>query len=722
MSRPRPAGRALIVVAAVALAIVRPATAQTPTPDSARKPVPLGAVTITATRSERSTFDTPQPVTVLDSALLRQALPHGATDLFRNVAGLDVSGVGPNQRRPEIRGLRGQRILLLSDGLRLNNERRQQDFGELPALAGQASTERVEVVRGPSSVLYGTDAIGGVVNILSSGAPRFSDGRLRGEIMYRYGSAGDAATPSGTIFGRFGRFGLRATASYRDADNYHAPAGSFGDITLNDDVLVNDSRVRDQSYSLIGDYDLGSGHELFARAERYDAENAGFGYIDPSLFGPGQPTIRIWYPDQDYTRYTLGYRATALTSAFANRLSLTGYTQRNERHLSTSVFVPISPTANVNSQSFNFTDLETFGGRLEVAKVLGASNVLTYGVDGFRDNSENTDSSITVVTGFGPPSTRASGTPTVPNATFRSIGAFAQLELNPIERLTTVLGGRVQDIVAESRATPGLTAAPIKSEDRTGVWTANALYRVTSDLNAVATVGRGFRAPNLIERFFEGVAAEGGGFQRANPSLEAETSLNVDLGLRYRLGAWYAESFLFRNDIDNAIRTVFTGDSVNRQPAFQNQNIDRLRVEGLEISGGARNLAGFDLSANFTRLLGENRSEPDSPIGDSYSTKIVGDVAYRPANGRFTLGYTIRYQGEQKDVVTGGSPIGDVIPSFVVHSARASLGLGERSGLRSSLLFTVENIGDKLYAEFPNASFFRPEPGRHFALGLVVGF
>ena len=719
---PRLPGRALISAAAVALALVRPAAAQTPTSDSSRKPVPLGAVTITATRSERSTFDTPQPVTVLDSVLLRQALPHGATDLFRNVAGLDVSGVGPNQRRPEIRGLRGQRILLLSDGLRLNNARRQQDFGELPALAGQASTERVEIVRGPSSVLYGTDAIGGVVNILSSGAPHLSDGRVHGEVMYRYGSAGDAATPSGTLAGRFGRFGLRATASYRDAGNYRAPAGSFGNIALHDDVIVNDSRVRDQSYSLAGDYDLGAGHELFARAERYDAENAGFGYIDPAALGPNEPTIRIWYPDQDYTRYTLGYRATALSSALANRLSITGYTQRNERHLSTSVFVPITPTANVNSQSFNFTDLETFGGRLEVAKVFGSNHVLTYGVDAFHDNSENTDSSITVVTGFGPPTTRANGTPTVPNAVFRSAGAFAQLELNLFERLTTVLGGRYQDIVAESRATPGLTTPPSRSEDRTGVWTANALYHVTSDLNAVATVGRGFRAPNLIERFFEGVAAEGGGFQKANPSLEAETSINVDLGVRFRRGSWYAESFLFRNDIDNAIRTVFTGDSVNRQPAFQNQNIDRLRVEGLEVNGGARNLGGFDLSANFTRLLGENRSDPDSPIGDTYSSKVVGDVAYRPASGRFTVGYTLRYQGEQKDVLIGSNPIGDVIPSFVVHSARASLSLAERSNLRTSVLFTVENIGDKLYAEFPNASFFRPEPGRHFALGLVVGF
>src|ERR1700694_1811501 len=129
-------------LALTALAVV--ANAQTS--DSSRKTVPLAAVTITATRTERSTFDTPQAITVIDSAQLREKLAHGATDLFRDAAGLDASGVGPNQRRPEIRGMRGQRILLLEDGLRLNNARRQQDFGELPAIAGISSVQRVEVV------------------------------------------------------------------------------------------------------------------------------------------------------------------------------------------------------------------------------------------------------------------------------------------------------------------------------------------------------------------------------------------------------------------------------------------------------------------------------------------------------------------------------------------------------------------------------------------------
>lgn len=693
------------------------------TPDSAQKARPLSAVTITATRSERSTFDTPLPITVIDSVSLGEKLPHGAADLFRDIAGLDASGVGPNQRRPEIRGQRGQRILLLEDGLRLNNARRQQDFGELPALAGTSAIEQVEIVRGPASVLYGTDAIGGVVNLITRGPPRaFPSGDVQASLTYRYGSAGRSATPDADITAKFGRFNARANAAYREADDYTSPKGTFGDITLADDTRVFDSGIRDRSYRLALGYDLGATSELFTRAELYSADKAGFGFIDPANFGANQARVQIYYPDQHYTRYSAGYRANALSTPFATRAEVTLYTQRNERHFNTFVLAPAGPGATVDSKSYNFTDLSTVGGRLELARSIAARHTLTYGVDAFRDRSQNTDSSRTVITGFGPPIIRTSNVPSVPNANFQSAGAFAQLELNPVDRFTAMLGTRVQDVQAETRETPGVTRPLVEGSDRTAVWSANALYRVMPDVNLITSVGRGFRAPNLVDRFFEGGVSESNTHQKENPDLAAETSLNVDLGARARYGAWFAESFVFRNDIDNAIRAVPTGQTVNGLPEVQNQNVGKLRVDGLEIMTGVRATRGLDASASFTRLLGRNISNPGSPIGDSYSSKVVGDVGYRSPGGMFGVGYTARYQGEQKEVIVGANPLGPVIPAFTVHSARASVRLAERAGVSNRLMLTVENIGNKLYAEFPNASFFRPEPGRSVNVALTTSF
>ena len=679
----------------------------------------LDTVVITATRTERSTFNVPQPVTVIDSRVFRQKLPNGVADLFRDYGGLDASGVGPNQRRPEIRGLRGQRILLLQDGLRLNNSRRQQDFGEIPAVAGTAM-DRVEVVRGPSSVLYGSDAIGGVVNIISPDALAQKPG-VSGDITYRYGSYGLNA-PSGRIAARAGRLAVTAGATVREAKSYRAPAGTFGEITLNDRELVHDSGINDESYDLSSSFDLGRTSQIFARAGWYKASDAGFGFIDPAVFGPGQTRVQILYPDQSYARQSLGFKSSALNSVFANRIEVTGYTQQNERTLENYILVRAGPTATIDIATFNFSDLATVGTRVELAKALGQSTIFTYGVDAFRDRSENTDSSRTITTGFGPPSTRRSNVPQIPNATFSSAGVFAQLEAQPVERFSTVFGARYQAVAAKTRVTEGIDRDLIEGDDQTIVWSANGLYRATRNLNIVASVGRGFRAANLVERFFEGIAPEGNGYQRSNPSLDAESSINTDLGLRFRAGPFHAEAFAFRNDISNAIRTRSTGDSVSGRPAFRNENIDRLRMKGIELSGGAAIARGLDLSLSFTRLDGTNVSDPDSPIGDSYSTKAVGDIGYRSPGGRFTAGYTMRYQGEQKDVIVGTNPIGDVIPSFVVHSARASAFLFQVGGISNELAVTVENIGNRLYAEFPNASFFRPEAERSVTAAMVVRF
>jgi len=709
-------------------------SAQTPSPrdsasraDSARGRVTsLGQVTITATRTVKDVFDSPVAVSVIDSATMHRKLPNTAVDAFRELPGLDITGVGTNQARPMVRGLGGQRILLLEDGLRLNNSRRQQDFGELPAIAGITGIDRVEVVRGPASVLYGTDAIGGVVNIITADLPSSGSDGVRGWAGFRYSTADEQQTPSAGLQGRAGRFAFRASGAYRDTRAYDAPSGTFGDIKLDQDVKVNDTGVRDYSFNGVAGWDLGKSQSLFARAERYTARDAGFGYVANADMGATDaPSIQITYPDQDVARYSLGWRALALKSAVADRVEVTTYLQNNTRHLNLDVFIPfgrgLPPTAGVSSQQRNWTDLSTVGFRAEASKVIGDRTVLTYGADAFHDRSENTDSSLTVVTGFGPPQSQASNRPQIPNATFRSAGLFAQSDVRVVDRVSVIVGARVQDVLAKTRETPNLTGPLVESRDRTAVGTANLLVRAATGLNLIGSVGRGFRSPNLVERFFEGPTPEGSGYQSSNLELEPETSLNVDLGARWRRAGLFAEAFVFQNDVHDGIAIEATGDSVNGLPAYRNVNVDRLRYRGVELAAGARAFDAVDLSANYTRLQGKNVSDPTSPVGATYLRKAVFDAAWRPVD-RLRLGYTLRHNGEQKDVIIGSSAVGDVIPSFTVHDIRAEASLFERGRNRTSLVFGVHNLTDELYAEFANASFFRPEPRRNVSTALVVEF
>jgi hemoglobin/transferrin/lactoferrin receptor protein len=697
------------------------AQSDTTTRDTSRHVTTLSAINVTATRSPRDVFGTPAPVTVLSGSAARQRGVDNIAQMFGDEAGLDLTGVGPNQGRPEIRGQRGQRILLLEDGLRLNNSRRQQDFGEVPALVDVASIERVEVVRGPASVLYGSDAIGGVVNIITQ-APVFEAGApsWRGGVAYGYGTAEQEQRVSGSVAGHAGGLAVLLTGSYRDGQPYLAPAGNYGAITLASDTKVNDSGIKDGSGSAYVGYRFSPQHGVFARIEGYRADTAGFGWVDPHAYNPDTTLIQILYPQQHFERYVAGYDGSALNLPIADKLSVNVYGQHNERHLNQHIVSGFGPSAPPGSgvivNTFNQTDMQTYGFRVEAKKVAGSAVMLTYGADLFHDASTNTDSSGTTVVGFGPPNESSSTTPQLPNATFRNLGAFVQGDIRVIDRGSIVLGARYEDVQAATDVTPNLADPPVTSTDRTVVGSASALYGVTGNLNLIASVGRGFRSPNLVERFFNGPTPEGSAFQTRNPDLKPETSLNVDLGVRFRSAGLSFESFAFQNDVHDGIAVAPTGQNVGPLPEFQNVNVDRLRYRGVEVSAAYSFAGGLVAGGNYTHLTSENVLDPNNPVGDSYSDKLNLMAGYDDPSDRFYVRYRVRHNGDQKDVQLGANPVGAVLPAFTVHSVELGATVLKVRGRSQRVGVTLNNLGNALYAEFPNVSFFRPEPRRSATL------
>lgn len=684
----------------------------------------LEEVTVTATRSPRGVFRVPSPTVVKDSAAIRERMGNGIADLFRNVAGIDVTGVGPNQGRLSIRGQRGQRILMLEDGLRMNNSRRQQDFGELPALVDPNALRRVEVVKGPASVLYGTDAIGGVVNMISMEPPTGEGRSLHGSLSYRYSSEDRQQHPTFDATGHLGRFGFVATGSFRDAEAYDAPGGTWGNITLPGDTRVEDTGVEDQNWSLRTHYRLSEVSEVFAKYSRYKALDAGFGFVPGAALGdPSAPTIAIRYPKQTVDRVSAGYRASGLGSVLADRLEVSGWGSSNVRTLNLDVFVPFGPPgAGLTSETRNFTDLDTKGFRIEASRVLAGRHTITYGVDWFRDASFNTDTNTTIVAGFGPTQTTINDVPTIPNATFKSGGVFVQGDLNVTDNLNAVLGVRVQDVRARTRQTDGITEPLVSSSNQTVVASANVAYSPLPSLTLIGTVGRAFRAPNLVERFFNGATPEGTGFQIRNPDLEPETSVNVDLGVRFRQGPIQLEGFVFRNTISDGIRIEPVDTMVGPFPGFRNVNVDKIRDQGIELSADLDIGRGFSVGGNWGRLDSDNVLEDNNPVGDTFSSRITGEARYRDPARRFWAIYGMRHNGERGDVSLVDNPIGDVFPSFTVHSLRGGVTVFRRGPVTHSLQFAVENLTNELYAEFTNAAFFRPEPKRMFILTWRTGF
>jgi outer membrane receptor protein involved in Fe transport len=254
------------------------------------------------------------------------------------------------------------------------------------------------------------------------------------------------------------------------------------------------------------------------------------------------------------------------------------------------------------------------------------------------------------------------------------------------------------------------------------VGSVSGTFALTRSLNVIGVVGRAFRAPNLVEKYFQGATPEGGGYQVPNPDLKPEQSLNFDVGFKYRRERAAVEAFYFSNTISDAIRIAPTGTNVGRFPAYQNVNVDKLRDYGVEALAEVALGAGFSVLGHYTWLQSKNLSQ-EIPVGDSYSTKVGGELGWRSIDGRFALAGQVRHQGERKDINLGeASPVGPVLPPFTTYDARAAVRLPVVAGTVTTLTVQGLNLSNVLYSEAANTSFFRPEPGRRVVMSVRVDF
>ena len=681
-------------------------------------------IVVTATRTKKTVFDAPQPVTVLNQKKIAERAPNNVSELLSEMPGTDIVGVGANQGRPVIRGLRGQRILLLSDGIRLSNSRRTQSFGEIPALVDVSGLERVEVVRGPSSVLYGSEAIGGVINLITHLPDYNREGtNVSGNLGYRYSSADEQHKGFVDINGNVGRLGFRFSGSYRKAQDYYAPSGTFGNIKLEEDTNVIDSRVQDSNFNFFLGYRFSDSNDISLKYEDYESNDSGFGYVDPAVYAPGDPTIQLLYPNQKMRKLTLRYENRSLRFLMADGISFTGYYLNNERTFDTNIIIPFFPGAGINIQSSNYTDVDTYGMRLELTKVLFSKHIVTYGLDFYQDDSQNTDTNTTEMFGFGPPMIDVDSVSKVPNASFRSFGLFMQDDISLFKRFSVVLGLRYQNVNAETKETEGITDPLVNSTDSTFVGAANFIYSLSNNLNLVLSLGRGFRSANLPERFFQGVVPDGNGFQIRNPDLKPETNFNVDFGLRYRLRNFYVEAFYFRNMIYDGIQIAPMGTLLGGLKEYKNVNVDKLRLQGVEMIGQFSLDFGLSATASYSYMTSKNLTNPaELRYGDTYGSRLNLNVRYTFPNDLFYMEYHVRYNGRRKDVDLDTNPIGLFLPSFTVHSLRTGITLFKNSAFPQQLGIIINNLTNTLYAEFSNASFFRPAAKRHILFTWLFRF
>src|SRR5688572_17058693 len=180
---------------------------------------------ISVAADARSQFEAFQPTSVLAGQELQKQLETSVGETLQNQPGVAARSFGPAPSRPVIRGLSGDRVLILQDGQRMADLSSQS--GDHGVTANPAAAERVEVVRGPATLLYGANAIGGLVNIISEDIPTRPVTAASGNFTFDTASAAKEGGAAGSVRVGNGRFALQAGGAGRRSGDVDTPEGEI---------------------------------------------------------------------------------------------------------------------------------------------------------------------------------------------------------------------------------------------------------------------------------------------------------------------------------------------------------------------------------------------------------------------------------------------------------------------------------------------------------------
>ena len=478
-------------------------------PGSSEPTVQLGETVVTASGQEASTFDTPVPLNLITAEELQERGAVSMEDVFRGEAGLNVSTTGPNSVRPMIRGLYDERVLVLVNGVRLSEQR---PGGNHILSLDPAQIERVEVVRGPASVLYGSDAIAGVINVITKQAPRQSGSEAR-------------VSSEASLTGLSNPQGWRASADLGFGQG--AFNGLVGGFFRDNDNLENaDYELNNSSFK--GGMAWASGNYLGPRW----STDFYYYFMDATMGIPASPAFVSDQFKDEKEHFLSGRLTYQARSAWADRLEMLLGAQRHERHRERIKATGIPPVVQ-GDMAVNITlDINTFSFKPMAFKNVGKRHKLVYGLDSFFENASSgrtiTDTASSWVNPL------FNNVPVIPDSQRWGLGLFAQDEISLAPRWALTAGLRYDWINSSTDGAAGhIITTSMSQNDSALSGSLGLLFRASDELNLYANLGRAFRAPTLLERYFYG-PHDGAKNDVGDPNLSPETSWNVDVGLKLR--------------------------------------------------------------------------------------------------------------------------------------------------------------------------------------------
>ena len=677
------------------------------------EPATLDELIVTATRRELKLFDAPYMAEVYDQQFIQnRQMPRTPADILSENPSILVQKTSSAQGSPYLRGFTGFRTLFLIDGVRLNNSTFRDGPNQYWNTVDPLTIRRLEVVKGPSSVLYGSDAIGGTVNALTRGCEEFPDGfNWSRRIYYRYSTADRGSVGRAEIRGNVGhKLGFLLGMSLADYNDLEAGEGTGRQPKTGFDLRSCDLRL---DFHLDPESTLTFVHQCHRTDDAWRAHKTVYGV---SWHGTTVGDEKARVLDQERELAYLQFHTTALHGLFDDlKLTLSYQEQREDQFR-------IKKDDTSDTQSFTCRTLG-LSAQLQNDTPIG---MLTYGAELYHDR---VGSSLRKYKADGSLKSIAIQGPVADDATYDLFGLYLQNEFPILKDLDAILGIRYTHARADADSVQDPdTGDRIAIEDSWDnvVGSARLVYHAGDHWNPFGGVSQGFRAPNLsdLTRLDTARSSE---IETPSPGLSPEKFLACELGVKASYERWNAQFAGYCTHIRDLIIRYPTGVLIEGNREVQKANAGDGCVRGIEFHGDYRLTRLWSLFGGVAWQWGEADTYPASekikarrPMSRIAPLSAVAGARCQIDNGRFWFEALARMADRQDrlspedEADTQRIPPGGT-PGYAVFDLRG----GMRVSQRLSITAALENLLDKDYRIHGSG---QNEPGRNLVLAVDWAF
>lgn len=646
----------------------------------------LAPVSVTAKGYEADTLTTPSSVFVGDGDELRKYGANNLGEALRGEVGFSSTNDGAQGQNPVIRGIKKEGIVLLVDGMRFNSAQPQ---GAIASFMSLGLADRVEAVKGPASVLYGTGAIGGAINVLMPQA-RFEPG-AKATLGASYDSASKGFRGTGVANLAQGDHALMVGTSLANIDDYKAPDGRV-------------DRTGYDSKSFIGQYRfrIDSQQQLRLSLQKHEDEDVWypgstkrFTHPNPAVAAAVASTT-VHSPEQERTLAEIGYSYKGAGEKPLN-VDVRAYRQEMERKI-------YSWSNRLNRDiAMTHVTFETNGFDAKADWLVHPQHLLSFGM-----NLWEMGASPQRTIANPPNTTTYVRSDPFDDGRIKAAGLYLQDDMR-FGKLNLLAAGRY-DKVSGSADSVANSANPLGARRTTGLdrddgafsGSLGASYEVAPLFRPYASLSRGFRAGEMRERY-ESSPRGDGYYYVGDPQIKPEISTQLELGIKGQNDKFAWSVAAFRNqirdymsgqDISGTARATALCGAANAGACKETVNISKVVIDGFEAQGKWQAWQGQWLKAGLTILRGENE-ELNEPLfqmpADELSLGWEGHVA--PG---WTADVTGRFVREQDRVATAFSRGSE---NRTAGFATADLGATYKLNKQHSFRVALKNAFDRKYHE-----------------------